>query len=331
MKHIKWPSIASFHNVRKLIRTYPELCNGALLVKYRGKVKLHGTNSAICLTSNGIYAQNRTQIITPQKDNVGFAAWVESVKDKLVRTYECIGHDTVVYGEWVGPGINKGTAAHKIKNKIFAIFAAYQPEIEKFTTDPFFLRLMLLGMLPIPDVYILPWQTNELTVSWTRPVEELQSTVDALNKAVSEVEACDPWVKDMFDIEGLGEGLVYYPVSAKHEGRKCFSDLAFKAKGRKHKVVATKRPVQVDPEVAKSIEEFVNLVVTEARLEQGVAEACNVEFNTSHIGKFIGFVTKDCNKECQDELEASNLKWKQVSKSIANKARNWYLRKIETT
>jgi hypothetical protein len=77
------------------------------------------------------------------------------------------------------------------------------------------------------------------------------------------------------------------------------------------------------------VAEFVDLVVTGPRLEQGVQEACGGEYDNKKIGPFIGWVSKDVNKECQDELEASGLTWKQVSKHVTTKARTWYIAQME--
>lgn len=201
-----------------------------------------------------------------------------------------------------------------------------------FLAHPNVIEALLSPFLKaVPDAYVLPWHTNELVVDWSNSADDLKPLVDKLNEAVLEVEGCDPWVKDVFGKEGTGEGIVYYPLSVEHLGRDMFSNLAFKAKGEKHKVVKAKAPVIIDAATAASIAEFTDMVVTEARLEQGAQEACEGEYTSKKIAPFIGWVAKDVNKECQDELEASKLTWKQVSKSVTNKARQWYMHKIETT
>jgi len=61
-EHIKWPKITSFHNVRKAVNKYPELCGTSLKISYIAKIKLHGTNSAIQISSkdNSVVAQSRS-------------------------------------------------------------------------------------------------------------------------------------------------------------------------------------------------------------------------------------------------------------------------------
>ena len=359
MRHIKWPSIESFHNVRKAVAKYPHICNDRFRVTYRGKVKLHGTNACVQIVAKDnaaqpemeVHAQSRTTILNIGHDNAGFAAWVQeteedwravnwwsirNVADRLApgKRVEAV----CFFGEWCGKGIQKGTALNGIDKKIFALFGLMivvedspppaEPELPIFIGQP-----VGIGSLApeVPDTYVLPFHGEQIVIDYSKSADELQETADLLSKAVDDVEACDPWVKKTFGVEGIGEGIVYYPQSPAHLGRESFSALSFKAMGEKHKVVKQKKAVQVNPETVASIAEFVELVLTDARLEQGVTEACGGEYEIKKIGPFIGWTAKDVNKECQAELEASGLTWKQVSKAVSTKARTWYMHKIETT
>jgi len=153
---------------------------------------------------------------------------------------------------------------------------------------------------------------------------------------VKEVEAQDPWVKDEFSAEGIGEGVVYYPISFQGDywqtlDKHQMSTFSFKAKGAEHKVTKTKEAVQIDPEVAASIDGFVTMVVTPARLEQGAREVAGgeLDFHQRHIGAFLKWMGQDVKKETADELEASGLTWDQVSRPVSTEARTWYLQKFE--
>lgn len=86
----------------------------------------------------------------------------------------------------------------------------------------------------------------------------------------------------------------------------------------------TKQPVQIDPEVAQSIDDFVNLFVTPARLEQAVTEVGCGEFDTDKIGAFLKWFNADVQKESVAELEAAKLTWKEVNKAVMNAAKKWY-------
>lgn len=333
---VKWPKITSFHNVRKAVKDYPHIVNGNHKVTYRGKIKLHGTNAAIQLLGNDVVAQSRTVVLKRGHDNAGFAAWVEKHKKAMIEATSHLKGMTI-FGEWCGPGINKGCSIHMIEKKSFVIFAIIQRTSEDmgekkndFLAHPNVIETLLAKFLrTIPNTYVLPWYTEEVVVDWNKSADDLAPVVESFNKVVLEVEACDPWVKATFGQEGTGEGLVYFPISVEHLGRDMFSALAFKAKGEKHKVVKAKAPVVIDAATAASITEFVDMVVTEARLDQGVQEACKGQYERKKIGPFIGWVIKDVSKECQNELEASGLNWKQVAKTVTDRAREWYINKID--
>ena len=73
IKFVKWTSIELLHNVRNNLAAV----NQTPVITYRAKVKLHGTNAGVQITSDGqVGAQKRSQVITPQHDNAGFADWV---------------------------------------------------------------------------------------------------------------------------------------------------------------------------------------------------------------------------------------------------------------
>ncbi len=331
----KWTSIGGFHNVRKTLSTY-DLHKGP--ITYRGKVKLHGTNAGIVITPEGnVFAQSRTATLSATEDNAGFAKWV----DRTCDYWRVVGTNLLsitVYGEWCGPGIMKGTAINKIGGKVFAVFAIqFGPSIvdddgqehATVNVDPAVIE-SVLGEMP-EDVRVLPWYGDEIVVDY-EDIPSLEAAVASMNKTVETIEAVDPWVKDTFGVEGMGEGIVYYPISFDHHGsldRWHLSTFMFKAKGEKHKVVKTKQAVQIDPEVASSIDDFVEMVVTEARLEQGAREvAGDLVFEHRYIGPFLKWMGQDIQKETADELEASGLDWKQVVKPVGTSARTWYLAKI---
>ncbi len=103
--------------------------------------------------------------------------------------------------------------------------------------------------------------------------------------------------------------------------------MVFKAKGEEHQVVKTKQPVQIDPEVAKSIDEFVALFVTENRLEQFAQKIG--DFDMKKTGNFLKIFLEDVVKESTAELEASKMTWKDVNNAVSNKARAWWMDKCK--
>jgi len=70
------------------------------------------------------------------------------------------------------------------------------------------------------------------------------------------------------------------------------------------------------------------MFVTTGRLEQGVREVCDGKFDKRFIGKFVGWVAADVEKESRVELEKANLNFGHVKPKIIEKARSWYLSQV---
>ena len=341
MTHYAWPEIESFHNIRKYAKTHHEILGGVAQVKYRAKVKLHGSNAGVQVHCDGrIVAQSRTQELVDGADNAGFAKWVKE-NEAHWRDTGC-AHEFIAFGEWCGKGIQKGVAISAIDKKVFAVFAIKMMNDDSVIVEPDALNRILYG---IPDTYVLPWYGKETTFDWLDSSENLEQVVNDINKDVLQVEENDPWVEATFGVKGTGEGLVFYPFvdgdNAPSFG--VMSNLMFKAKGEKHKNVATAAPAQVNPETAASVDAFIDMVLTEARLEQGsvavnplssLAEEIDRQVllplhDVKLMGKFIAWISNDVAKETQDELEASGLTMKQVQGPLTVKARTWYLAKAK--
>lgn len=326
MPFIPWTEITQFANIRKFIKAYPEICQNTK-VTYKGKVKLHGTNAAIqCLTNDILVAQSRESILTVEKDNFGFARFVDSNKDKLNKINEKFG-DVILFGEWCGKGIQNGVACSDIPTKSFFVFAAgkiKEDKVSEFVVEPEELSKMVEG---IKDFYVIPWHC-EVEVDYSQSDEELQAKVDELNVLVKQVEECDPLIKQLFNVSGVGEGLVLAPVSKDHLGYDNYKNLVFKAKGEKHQVKKVKAAVQVSVDQVANIKEFIDMFVTEQRLEQGVSVVCEGKFEQKFIGSFVQWMTRDVEKESKDELEKSGMKYSDVSKEVVNTSKKWYLSKL---
>lgn len=323
-KHIPWTEIDNFHNLRRnLIHRRDEVFQYGSKIVYLAKVKLHGTNAGVRIDPGGVVtAFSRSNIVTPQHDNCGFAAWVESRKEYFSSLVDDL--PMVIYGEWCGPGIQKGVAVNGIPNKVFAVFGVRGIDNDIFISHPFVLEKMLAG---IPDLHVLPYYGEFggkiFTVPWEGTSEETEQVVSYINKCVAEVEAEDPWVKSTFGVSGVGEGLVFYPINP---GYKSFKNLSFKAKGEKHAVLSKTKPAQHDPTLAANLSEFAEIVVTPARLEQAVKITCGDDsFEMRKIGGFLKWINQDILKECSAELEGSKLDKNLAVKACSTKARDWYI------
>ena len=332
----KWPDIEGLHVIVRDLKNFHE-GGGPVppIVQYRAKIKLDGTNAAVRFRESRVEGyQSRTQDVTPEEDNAGFARWASGVSWPPLSIVG--GGVGVLHGEWAGPGIQKGTACQSIPGKKFFIFAIEYSGDEigddgnwkdrYLVTEPDEILFLLEGF-EHPDIHVLPWHTPPSTVNFADPIS-VQKFADEVNSLVDSVEECDPYIKSLFGVEGVGEGVVLYPILDGEAGnpREQWRRLAFKAKGEKHRVKKSSVPAQVDPEVLRGTKEFVEAFVTEARCEQGIGVVLKgTPPEMRKTGEFLAWVCKDVEKESRTELEASGLTWKQVSGEVSTAARNWYV------
>ncbi len=319
-QHVSWGSIELLHNCVRTLGHLAAQGQPLPVVEYRAKVKLHGTNCAVQITADGVVAQSRTQLLGPEADYKGFATWVHAHR----AYFAAMPTGLVIFGEWCGPGIEKGMAISKAPAKQFVVFAI---QVEaRLVYEPADVRAQLPAANAPPELHVLSWEGAPITIDFGAR-ESVEQAALELNERVAEVEREDPWVKRELGISGLGEGLVLYPVTV--DGKPAALDTAelavlmFKAKGEKHRTAGTKVAASVDATAVASVHDFVALMVTEARLQQGLT-ACGGVRDPKLTGAFLAWIAADVRKESVAELEASGLTWAQVDKAIQAEARTWF-------
>lgn len=327
---IGWPSIELLHHVRAGVRAASEVQNlPPPRVRYRAKVKLDGTNAAVQVHPSGrVLAQSRSQVLDGAADNMGFGSWVAANSAYFAGLAG--PEPLVVFGEWCGSGIQKRAAISHIARKIFVVFAL---QLGDGMSAPARLELepaRLREVLPEHrDVFVLPWLESTFEIDFGDD-EQARIEAERISAEVERIETVDPWVAATFGVQGVGEGIVLYPhlSGAAVVDRQRLSELMFKAKGEKHQAVRQKRAAQLEPEVARGVDAFVELVLAEARLEQGLAEACQGRPEMPKVGAFLKWIGVDVQKECGAELAAAGLTWEQVNRSISARARSWFMRRL---
>jgi hypothetical protein len=233
----------------------------------------------------------------------------------------------VIYGEFAGSGIQSGVAVCDIGKKIFSIFAIKVGTEEDEKTYWLFEPMFIHTLIPeYEDIFVLPWMNSRITIDWGSE-ESMQQAAAQINELVECVEKEDPWVKENFNVSGTGEGVVMYPYSLVESVSGRFTDLIFKAKGEKHRVAKQKNPVQVEVANPSTVLEFVDLMVTEARLNQGLQEACQGVKDIKLLGNFLKWMGQDIKKEGLAELEVGKLAWPDVAKQVNNRCKKWYMGK----
>lgn len=338
-KQISYPKIMQFRNVVADIsnriayvgkdengdaifdRTIPKP-----VLTFKGTVKCHGTNSGVCYnTESGLWAQSRNGIITPEKDNAGFARFVEDRKDIFIDLVNEVvkkegidtkEHTISIYGEFAGKSIQKGVGIAEIDKAMFIfgvkISKPQDEEFQAYWVDSSYLKNVDARIYNIED-----YPTYEVEVDFNMPqlaVPKLQEITEAIEKECPVAKA--------FGIEnGVGEGVVW---SIEYKG----GTYRFKTKGEKHSVSKVKKLASVDVEKLNSIQEFVDYSVTPNRFEQGIGVVFGEEpLDTKKMGDLIRWMVNDIMSEESDTLEKNGLTGKDVNKYISNKTREMFFAK----
>ena len=299
-------------------------------LKFRGSVKLHGTNAGIIfqydesIAQYTPHAQSRSNIITPISDNAGFATFVHTSDVyrllKLLPTVTADSYaempDIQIYGEWCGGNIQKGVALNGL-DKMFVIFAI---KIGRWLSDAEIKEVKI----PEARIYnILDYPTYEVEIDFNNP----QVAAEYMGTLVEAVEKQCP-VGKAFGKEGIGEGIVWMCISEGWSGSRFW----FKTKGDAHSLKTTnKEKVPIDTAKIESLQEFVNEYVSENRLNQGLdkLKENNMDLEMKSIAFFLKWVYNDIVKEELDTIVKNGLEPKDLGSPISNKARTWFIKKID--
>lgn len=337
----KFPSIEQFKNVIHNVRQFAKKHDKPVpTLTFTGTVKLHGTNGGIGynMATGELWAQSRERTLTYFDDNAAFCKYMLE-NETLWRVFlqsvtasdqvKLAGTDfaerlksarVVIFGEWVGPGIQKGVAISEIERKSFFPFdiKVYLPNDDD-TEDVLILTYTPMDypeLATIPDCYrIGSFQTKVIDIDFNAP-QESQNELVELTLAVE--NRCP--VAFEFQKFGVGEGLVWTNVE---------TGLRFKVKGEKHstsKVSTVKQIAAVDLERMKTVSAFVDNVVTDNRLNQGIDKLREMgkEISTRSTGDFIKWIIGDVQKEEMDVIIASNLDKKELMPAMSNKAKEFF-------
>lgn len=319
----KYPSTEQFRQIVRTVKTRHDYQgkdeNGEAIyshnsnyptLKFRGTVKLHGTNASIVLYKDGRKEyQSRERVLSLEQDNANFMmAMIPKNLDFIFNNIE-FDEYAAVYGEWCGGNIQKGVAINGLP-KMFVIFG--------MKADDKWLDLSSDIHDNENGIYnILQFPTFDVDIDFNSP-ELIQNKL--IEDTLSVENECP--VGKYFGVSGIGEGIVYTCVTN--------PDLKFKSKGEKHSVSKVKTLNAVDVESLAGIQEFVDNVVTENRLEQGLGymNEMSINVNSKNTGEFLRWVVTDVLKEETDTIVANQFDMKKIKGAIVNKARVWFLNKV---
>jgi len=344
-KMIKFPSIEQFRTVVTNINRHYNYVgldeNGDAIydhtlpkptLTFKGTVKLHGTNAAVCGNgTSGIWAQSRENIITVEKDNAGFAFFVESYKEVFAAFMGGIvakldldfSKNTIsIYGEWCGGNIQKGVGISNIPKSFFIFGVKITPHTnteEELKANPAYWVDYSYLKAPGVNIYnIDDFPTYSIDIDFNMPAL-VQNQLSELTIAVE--EECP--VAKAFGFSGIGEGIVWATEVKGIVHR-------FKVKGERHSSSKVKTLASVDVEKLEGIQKFVEYAVTESRFNQSLENTFpnNEPIDVKKMGDVIRWVVNDVLKEEMDTMVANNIEPKDVNKYISTKVREMFFKLV---
>jgi hypothetical protein len=342
---IKFPSIEQFRTVVSNINRHYNFKgldeNGEAIydpsmpkpkLTFKGTVKLHGTNAAVSYNTKGdLWYQSRENIITPEKDNAGFAFFAESNRDVFldlmleIAENENINRNEntiTIYGEWCGGNIQKGVAITNLPKSFFIFGVKITPHTEteeELKANPaYWVDYSYLESTDNKIYNINNFTTYTIDIDFNMP----QLVQNQLSEMTIDVENECPVAKS-FGYSGIGEGIVWSTEVNGVVHR-------FKVKGEKHSSSKVKTLAAVDVEKLESIQKFVDYAVTESRFNQALENVFpNQEpIDTKKLGEVIRWVVNDVIKEEMDTMVENSIEPKEVNKYISVKTRDMFFKLV---
>jgi hypothetical protein len=329
-QHIAYPDTNHFreavHYIKHLYKDQTHLP----LIKYSGRVKLHGSNMAVVFLPSGeYYCQSRKTIVTKQEDLYGFARWVaQHIETIRPLAEQSLVTPLIIQGEFCGAGINKNVAINQLA-KMFVVFATgtltnphaalaeqiwnynydqidafHKPEINLYNTN-------LFGKYPILIDFNNPQLIQNQLVEWTEAI----GTQCPAGRYFGVTGECR-----------TGEGLVFTPDDANLD-----SGYNFKSKDERHVQSKVKTIGVADLELLASIEEMAHFLIynngVDNRVEQAITELTKTGEDMTSIrsmGGLVKWIQTDIHKENLRDIEQAGLEETAVSRAAINLAKQEY-------
>jgi len=341
----RMPSIGQFRNVIKNIQYQaryigmdendePIYDNTVKLpvITMNGTVKVHGTYAGVSFHKDTVYAQSKKNIITPEKDNAGFAFFVKSKHEffmslkNMIKEKYCINfNDNIVtiMGEYAGKGIQSKVAVSELSKRLFVFGIKVKPlneDIPSYWIDHDIFDHEYINQNAVYNIN--QFGTFSIDVDFENPSLSQNKIIEM----TMDVEKECP-VGKFFDVVGYGEGIVF---TFDFKGNR----YAFKSKGSKHAGKSkVKKLKKVDDAKLQKINDVVDKVVTQWRLEQMYTEVFDtINGGTGDVrktGDFLRAVHQDIIKEESDTIADAGLIPKDVNGKVSKVARIWFMEKLD--
>ncbi len=298
------------------------------IIHFTGSVKLHGTNASICYDGTNLWAQSKENILTLEKDNYGFAFFVESNKEYLINLLQKYIDENkliniiCIYGEWAGKNIQKNIAISQLEKTFYMFGIKYEyikSEDHIWDKNPNPILDKISNGNTIRSIY--EFEIYNIDIDF----ENTSIAQNQMLKYTKEVDEQCP-VGKALNVSGHGEGIVWvgYYENQRH---------IFKTKGENHSKTKVKILTLVDEIKEQAKREFANYACSADRLEQAWDKTFdtggkNIEPNIALTGTFMRYVISDVMEEEIDILANKNLEPKEVNKYISIVARRWFMEQL---
>lgn len=309
-------------------------------VTFTCSTKLHGTNAGVCYSiPDGIWAQSRENIITPEKDNAGFAFFVEQNKDKLIEIIKTLSKEHNIdlnkniislYGEWCGKGIQKGVGISELEKR-FVIFQTFKVSPLETSEDEKAIWFETCEIIRPGNAIYVNWVGSEENKifnimnfkNWTFEIDfnQPEKKINEFLELVESIENECPVAKQ-FGISGIGEGFVATHLTADGALIQC------KFKGEKHSNSKVKTTTPVDLEKLNAIDKCIEEICHSWRFEQALVAIFGTDYEINldrkRIGEVIKWVTSDTIKEELDIISKYGFEPKDVMGKVSQKTKEYF-------
>lgn len=308
-------------------------------ITFKGTVKLHGTNAGVVSNSEGeIWYQSRSNIITPQNDNAGFAFFADANKEVFkgfiddIRSKTGLVNETIaIFGEWCGGSIQKGVAISGLE-KMFVIFAvkvvtSISDDDDRTSSNYYLTDDIWCGYnSPKNKIYnINDFESFYVDIDFNNLEVARNNLIEVMSKIEKECPVGKAFGRELGKDNTTGEGNVWV-------GWWKGNRYVFKVKGEDHSATKVKTLVPVDMEKLNSIKEFVEYSVTENRLNQAIEQVFTSKSETPSISKtgdFLRWIINDIIAEESDTMIGNGLEPKEVNKHISDVSRKWFIKYLD--
>lgn len=312
---------------------------------YANGVLVHNSNAGVCYSeSYNLWCQSRENIITVEKDNMGFAWFIEQNKEIVISIIKELAkennidlntHIISVFGEWCVSSIQKGVAISEL-DKRFVIFEHFKvspiEQQEDNTEKAIWLKTISyydFGV-PLPDIEwaespenkifnIMKFGTKTISIDFNNP-ERAQNELISI---MEEVEAECP-VGKAFGVSGTGEGVVISHLTPDA------SLIQAKVKGEAHAKGSGKVKTLkvVDTEKLDKIDKCIEEICHNWRFAQALREIFGPDYEKTidrkNLSSYIKWVTTDTLKEESSIISDYGFELKDVMGKVSQKAKEYF-------